>query len=70
MMTATRAYTKLQYITIYMEEHDINVYLMQETWLKGDIDHWVINRVTFCMHAPETQQTNSRGMWQTCHCSN
>jgi hypothetical protein len=56
----TRAYTKLEHIAIYMEDHNIDMYLLQGTWLEGYIDHWEINGVTFFTHGPETQ-TSSRG---------
>ena len=56
----TRANTKLEYIALYMDDKDIDVYLIQETWLAGDIDHWVINGITFFMHGPE-KQDSSRG---------
>jgi hypothetical protein len=36
-----------------MEGNNINVYLIQETWLDGDQDHWEI-------HGPK-KQTSSRG---------
>jgi hypothetical protein len=56
----TRAYTKLEYIALYMEEKDIDVYLIQETWLEGNVDHWNINGTTFFTHGPE-KQNSSRG---------
>ena len=56
----TRVNTKLEYITLYMEEKDIDVYLLQETWLEGNANHWIINGITFFTHAPETQNC-SRG---------
>jgi hypothetical protein len=43
-----------------MEEMDIDVYLIQETWLEGDVDHWNINGTTFFIHGPEIQNL-SRG---------
>jgi hypothetical protein len=38
-----------------MENNDINVYLIQETWLEGNKDHWEINGITLFMHVPEKQ---------------
>jgi hypothetical protein len=36
--------TKLEYsTTLYMEEMDIDAYLIQETCLEGDVNHWNIN---------------------------
>ena len=51
---------KFEYIALYMEENGIDVYLVQETWLKGDQDHWNINGITFFTHAPE-KQSSGRG---------
>jgi hypothetical protein len=34
--------------------------MIQETWLEGDIDHWIVNGITFFMHGPEKQDL-SRG---------
>ena len=56
----TRSNTKFEYIALYMEGNDIDVYLVQETWLEGDKDHWVINGITFFTHGLENQNS-SRG---------
>ena len=49
--------TKLEYIAIYMDEMNIDVYLIQETWLEGNIDHWEMKGITFFTHGPETQNS-------------
>jgi hypothetical protein len=41
---------KFKYITMYMEENTIDVYLIHETWMEGDTDHWNINGITFFTH--------------------
>ena len=51
----TRANSKLEYIALYMDDKDIDVYMIQETWLEGDIDHWIVNGITFFMHGPENK---------------
>jgi exonuclease III len=56
----SRVNTKLEYIALYMEEMNVDVYLLQETWLTGNIDHWYINGITFFTHGPD-EQTSSRG---------
>jgi hypothetical protein len=57
----TQSNMKFEYITLYMEENDIDVYLTQETWLEGDQDHWGINGIIFFTpHGPE-KQSSSRG---------
>jgi exonuclease III len=56
----TRTNSKFEYIALYMEEKNIDVYLLQETWLEGNVDHWCINGITFFTHGPE-KQSSSRG---------
>jgi exonuclease III len=51
---------KFEYIALYMEENEIDVYLIQEMWMEGDTDHWNINGITFFTHFPE-KQSSSRG---------
>ena len=51
---------KFEYIALYMIDNDVDVYLIQETWLEGDQDHWNINGITFFTHAPE-KQSSGRG---------
>ena len=52
--------TNFEYIALLMDEKDIDVYLIQETWLEGDLDHCMINGITFFTHGPE-KQNSSRG---------
>lgn len=47
-----------EYIALYMEEKEINIYLIQQIWLEEDIDHWNINGITFFMYAPEYQKSS------------
>ena len=56
----TQTNTKFEYIALMMDEKNIDVYLIQETWLEGDIDHWTITGITFFTHGPE-KQNSSRG---------
>jgi hypothetical protein len=41
-----------------MDEMDIDAYLIQKTWLEGDIDHWNINGIPFFTHRPEKQDSS------------
>jgi hypothetical protein len=41
-----------------MEDNSIDVYLIQETWLKGDKDHWNIHGINFFTHTPEKQSSS------------
>jgi exonuclease III len=56
----TQTNTKFEYIALLMDEKDIDVYLIQETWLEGDLDQWMINGITFFSHGPK-KQNSSRG---------
>jgi hypothetical protein len=47
-INGTQANSKLEYITLYMDNKGIEFYMVQETWrLEGDLDHWIVNGITF-----------------------
>jgi hypothetical protein len=56
----TQSNMKFKYITLHMEDNGIDIYLIQETWLEGDKDHWNINGITFFTFVLE-KQSSSRG---------
>jgi hypothetical protein len=56
----TRTNTKFEYIALYIKEKEIDVYLIQETWLEGDLDHLSINGITFCSQKTKLKQLGSR----------
>ena len=42
----TQTNSKFKYIALYMEEKGIDLYLIQETWMEGNTNHWCIYGVT------------------------
>jgi hypothetical protein len=66
-VNGTQSNMKFKYIALYMEDNNIVVCLIHQTWLEGDKDHWNINGITFFTHArkKELKQRTQRFGYHT-----